>query len=46
MPDALLSLLRRLGRVAEGGEAANGASSEMVKEALPVATRGARRSSK
>jgi MarR family transcriptional regulator, 2-MHQ and catechol-resistance regulon repressor len=43
---ALLPLLRRLGRVAEGGRSSNGASSELVKEALPVTTRGARRSSK
>jgi MarR family transcriptional regulator, 2-MHQ and catechol-resistance regulon repressor len=43
---ALLPLLRRLGRVAEVERSSNGASSEMVKEALPVSRRGARRSSK
>ncbi len=43
---ALLPLLRRLGRVAESGRSSNQASSEMLKEALPVLTRGARRSSK
>jgi MarR family 2-MHQ and catechol resistance regulon transcriptional repressor len=43
---ALLPLLRRLGRVAEVGRSSNGTSSEMVKEALPVSTRGAGRSSK
>lgn len=46
----LLPLLRRLGRVADAGPAAeiavNGISSGMLKGALPVSRRGARRSSK
>jgi MarR family 2-MHQ and catechol resistance regulon transcriptional repressor len=43
---ALLPLLRRLGRVAKAGQTIGRTSSGMVKEAPPVPIRGARRSSK